>query len=125
QRSDLKGRVGELSLAVTRGAARMRTDPGDELAMAKGFQHIVVRSRVEGPHLVVFARSCRQDEDRDTRILLPNVLEQVEAVPGTQVEVDDRDARVLLAQEVQSRCRIRGAQRRQSGLFDEKREQVQ
>ena len=103
----------------------MGADPGRELAVAERLHHVVVGPSVQGADLVVFARSRGEHEYRDLRISPPDVLEELEAVPRAEIEIDDRDAGVFLAQELERSGRVSRAQRCQAGLLYEESKQVQ
>jgi len=111
-------------LAVDLRAPRERADPCHQLAVEEGLYHVVVRAHVEGAHLVVLAAASGEDEDRDSDAAPAELGEELEPVPGLEVEIDYRHVRVFLLEELERSDGLGRREWDQPGLFYEKGKKV-
>src|SRR2546430_8669901 len=124
QRPHFEDRRERRARAIGRGAPGVGADPGEELAMAERLHDVIVRAEVERAHLVVLAIATRQDDDRGLLVPLPQLPEQLEAVPRRHVQIDDREGGVLFLEELDGAFWLIRAQWDMARLFDEEGEQL-
>jgi len=92
--------------------------------MSERFDDVVVRTHVEGADLVVLTTPGGEHDDRKGRTATPQVGEQIEAVPGPEVEVDQRHDGVLLFEQLDRASRFRRDQRHVSRLLNDESKQI-
>src|SRR5438105_311620 len=117
-----------LRLAATgkRAEAQPESRHGlDELAATERLDHVVVRAEVERADLVILVIPAGQDEDRQPRAATAKVRHELEAVPGRQVQIDDRDEGILRVERAQRQRRALRQDGRQACLSDEERQKVE
>ena len=123
QRTDLED-LGKLGIAGEVGAAHMRAQARDELPVAKRLDDVVIRADIEGPDLVLFFAQSGEDDDRQRRAALPELTDELEAVPRIEIEIDDRDRRALLLEDLERARGIVCDETREAGLLDQECEQI-
>src|SRR2546427_2223100 len=123
QRTDLED-LGKLRIAGEVGAAHMRAQARDELPVAKRLDDVVIRADIEGPDLVLFFAQSGEDDDRQRRAALPELTDELEAVPRIEIEIDDRDRRALLLEDLERARGIVCDETREAGLLDQGCEQI-
>jgi hypothetical protein len=71
-------------------ATQKSSDSSQKLKKGEGFPHEIIGSALECEHLILYPVSCRQDQDRQTRLEWPNALEQADSVKFREIEVQDQ-----------------------------------
>src|SRR5712691_4728920 len=110
--------------AIAAGTASLRSNAREELAVPERLDDVVIRAHVQSADLVVLAAPGGQHDDREARATPAQIREQLEAVPGLQVEVDDGDERVFPFEKLDRTGRLGRNKRNQTGLLHDECKQV-
>ena len=120
ERPDLQDGRGLYEVTIELGATVVSPDAGNELAMPKRLDHVVVGAYLESTDLVVLAVPTREHDDGHRLAPTAQLRYELEPVPGLQIEVDDGHRRGFPVEKLERTYRFRGGERREPCLFDEK-----
>ncbi len=98
-------------IATFRRSAQQRLDPGNQLDDRERLGQIVVAAGTQPAHAVVDRTERAQDQNRGADVVLPQGLDDGEAVHAGQQAVDDHDVgprprRALSSPSIPGRCPI-------------------